>query len=90
MAFPDLDLQTGGVHHSSKQGIPVNGNNTFLHNIPNVSDPTWIDVTVTALGTSITNAVKGAITATEITINFTQTGTDSADVKAHLNHTIGR
>ena len=90
MAFPNLALRSGGVNHATNTGVPVNGANTFLHNIPNVDDATWIDVDVIALGPSITAATLTSVNTTTIVINFTQSGTDQATVNATLQHTIDR
>jgi len=90
MAFPDLTRTTGGVLHSSATGLPVNGANTFAHNLQSVVDTDWVDVTVVALGPSITAATLTSVTATQITVNFTQTGADQATVYANYRHTIIR
>lgn len=89
MAFPNLTLGTGGYLHSEGTGVPSNGINTFAHNLPVVDNPSWIQIQVIA-GASITNAVLVSITATNISINFTQTGVDSAQILATLIHTIYR
>jgi hypothetical protein len=93
MAFPALDPIGGGVLHSEKTGVPVNGNNTFAHNIaPELIDnPDWLNIDVYLNGT-VTNASGGTLSPdkTEITVNFTQTGGDSCRVVARYIHSVVR
>ena len=94
MAFPDLTLRTGGVHHSENTGVPSNGSNTFAIGMdPTLIDNTdWLEFYVTALGTSITGAALVGVSGdkTQVTINFTQTGTDQARVEAVYTHSAVR
>lgn len=88
--FPDLTLQSGGVHVAANTGTPANGVNTFAHNIPEIDDTSRVDVTVIANGNSITAASLVSVTNTQVSINFTQTGADTATVVARLEHTTIR
>jgi len=94
MAFPDLTLKTGGQLHSQATGQPVNGSNTFALAIPpaKIDNTDWLSIEVIPLGSSITGASFVSISGdkTQITVNFTQTGTDQATVKAEFKHTLGR
>lgn len=87
--FPSLILQPGGKNHSANTGVPTNGVNTFLHNIPDC-DPNWLRIIVKALGSSITDATVSSATETSISINFTQSGIDQAFIEAEHIHTTPR
>ncbi len=90
MSFPALALRTGGIMNSQAAGVPTNGQNTIAHNIPNVTDPDWIDVVVANAGTSITDASLVSVDATNIVIDFSQSGVDQATVIATYKHSIVR
>lgn len=93
MAFPNLALRSGGHLHSENTGIPVNGDNAFLLGIPaNEVNTDWLNITVEALGGSITGASYVGLSADKltVTINFVQAGADQAHVQADIIHSAVR
>ena len=94
MAFPNLTVKSGGTFTSEATGVPANGNNTFDINIdPTViDDSNWFTFHVIALGASVLNATNPVVSAdkTQVTINFLQTGGDSAKVIAEFVHSEHR
>lgn len=94
MAFPNLVLKTGGVLTSTATGVPVNGNNTFLLNIPtkNIDSTNWLKLNIFALGPSVTGATFVSLSPdnTSVTVNFVQTGADQCKVEAVLVHSTIR
>lgn len=93
MSFPNLVATTGGKLHSKATGTPVNGVNTFNLALP-VADveEDWLKITVIANGDSVTGATYTnlSVDKTQISINFAQTGADTATVEAELVHTAVR
>ncbi len=90
MSFPALALRPGGELTAEATGVPSNGANVITTNL-NLSpqelanDPNllnWVDVTIQALGPSVTSASLAAVAAdlSTVTVNFAQAGTDQARV----------
>lgn len=93
MSFPNLALKTDGQLHAEATGQPANGNNTFSIGIPaQYINEEWLEIEVTSLGDSVSDAqyVGLSIDKTQLTINFTQTGTDQATVAVRQVHSIER
>ena len=91
MAFPDLVLRSGGVHHAEANGQPVNGVNTFALAIPPaIVEEDFLDVEVEFDGSSITGVSNPVVSPdkTQLSLNFVQTGTDTCTVRAVQNHSI--
>ncbi len=90
MAFPALALRAGGELTAEATGVPSNGANVITTNL-NLSpqelanDPNllnWVAVNVQANGPSVSGASLAAVAAdlSTVTVNFTQTGADTATV----------
>ena len=94
MSFPALALRPGGALTVEGTGVPANGPNVIttnfnlspqeLTNDPFITD--WLDLDVYALGPGVSGASLVAVASdlSTITINFTQTASDSAKVTATL------
>jgi len=88
------------THWAEAVGVPDNGNNTFL--LPFVDegiaanriDENWLEIDVDPLGPSVTAVAEGVplLSADKrfMTLNFTQTGADTARVRVQLIKTDQR
>lgn len=91
MSFPALALKSGGVLEATATGVPTNGVNVFAHNIlaGNINS-NWSNVQVIANGASVTGCTFVSIDATNLTLNFTQSGTDTATVRLVITYSAAR
>jgi len=91
VSFPNLQLKPGGVLHSVATGVPVDGDNTFElgFDLENINDE-WLRIDVFALGSQVTGATYVSRSGTQVTMNFTQLGTDQARVEAKIIHSSVR
>lgn len=91
--FPGLVRRPGSALWSEATGVPVDGNNTFALGLdPLTIQEDWLQITVDALGSSVLHAEYVGLSAdrTQITINFSQAGTDPARVIVQNTHTVIR
>ena len=93
MAFPDLILEEDAAYHSAGQGVPDNGDNEFAHGINTrfIRDhEDQLSFVVESKGASVTGAAFVGLSSdlTKVTLNFSQSGVDSAKVSAIFNHSI--
>ena len=93
MSFPDLlPTDSKAKYHSSRSGVPVNGNNQFALGItPFVKvDPNRLIFTVKPLGPSVTGAtfVSYNPLTGNVVMSFAQSGLDACSVDAELEHSI--
>ena len=93
MSFPDLVLRAPNSLWAEATGVPVDGLNTFALGFdPRLVQEDWIFIVVDALGASVIHVEYVGVSAdrTQITLDFTQTGTDACRVIVQLVHTVIR
>lgn len=98
MAIPNLTLRTGYQYTAVGEGAPTNGDNTFT--LPWGSQQGLsisgdeLELQVISNGASVTDATFVSFTrgetSSQITLNVTQSGTDTATVIATYVHSIVR
>jgi hypothetical protein len=87
MPIPNLTRSNKAVLHSSGQGAPINGNQSFDIGIPAdkiVDDRLVIDVF--PLGPSVTAASYVGRVGSVVTMNFAQAGADQVRIQARMEH----
>lgn len=92
MTTATLANRLGGALLVEGTFVPTNGLNTVMFGFPaglNV-DPSWLDITVQASGSSIGACTLSAVTTLAMVLSVSQSGSDSLQTQVRLVHSIVR